>query len=72
MIRNSKNKESQMEEYYRLLYVALTRAEDQLHIFGNGDTNYSEKSWYAKILNHLMLTIGFFFRYKFFGECLYT
>lgn len=48
-------KEIQMEEYYRLLYVALTRAEDQLHIFGNSDTNYSEKSWYDKILQALVI-----------------
>lgn len=40
-------KESQLKEYYRLLYVALTRAESQLHIFGATKTKVSEDSWYG-------------------------
>ncbi|MDP3640818.1 MAG: UvrD-helicase domain-containing protein, partial [Alphaproteobacteria bacterium] len=40
-------KESQLKEYYRLLYVALTRAESQLHIFGATKTKVSDDSWYG-------------------------
>ena len=39
-----------MEEYYRLLYVAMTRARDELYIYGytsNKDAN--EMSWYAQL-----------------------
>ena len=45
-----KNKEKNilMEEYHRLLYVALTRAEDCLYICGwCKKNNISEESWYA-------------------------
>jgi ATP-dependent helicase/nuclease subunit A len=38
------------EEYKRLLYVALTRAEDQLYICGyKGKTNPIDESWYNYI-----------------------
>jgi ATP-dependent helicase/nuclease subunit A len=38
----------QLEEYRRLLYVAMTRAEDQLYIAGWGGRNATpEQSWYA-------------------------
>ncbi len=48
-IRASKFAES-MGEYRRLLYVALTRAEDRLYICGaTGRENISEKSWYHHI-----------------------
>jgi ATP-dependent helicase/nuclease subunit A len=43
-------------EYYRLLYVAMTRARDRLYIFGfKGTRDSSEDSWHdmlAKILPH--------------------
>lgn len=42
-------KESQLKEYYRLLYVALTRAESQLHIFGATKTKVSSDSWYGNL-----------------------
>ncbi len=42
-------KESQLKEYYRLLYVALTRAESQLHIFGATKTKVSADSWYGNL-----------------------
>lgn len=46
----NKHQLNQMEEYYRLLYVAMTRAIDRLEIFGYSNTkNISERSWYAKI-----------------------
>ncbi|MGB0681237.1 MAG: double-strand break repair helicase AddA [Magnetovibrionaceae bacterium] len=38
------------EEYARLLYVALTRAEDRLYVAGwQGQKNLPEHSWYARI-----------------------
>ncbi len=41
----------EMAEYYRLLYVALTRAEDELYICGWQPKNgLDEKSWYQVIL----------------------
>ncbi len=45
-------KESQLKEYYRLLYVALTRSESQLHIFGATKTKVSEDSWYGNMQLH--------------------
>jgi ATP-dependent helicase/nuclease subunit A len=42
-------KESQLKEYYRLLYVALTRAESQLHVFGATKKKVSEDSWYGSL-----------------------
>ncbi len=45
-------KRSQLfEEYYRLLYVATTRARDELHVFGiaDGKGEVKEDSWYAVI-----------------------
>jgi ATP-dependent helicase/nuclease subunit A len=38
--------EARMAEYWRLLYVALTRAADELHIFGSGN---KKDSWYEKL-----------------------
>lgn len=39
-----------IEEYYRLLYVAMTRARDRLYIYGqNTGTKAPEKSWMAKL-----------------------
>ncbi len=41
------------EEYWRLLYVAITRAADELHIFGSGKKLEKKtdeaKTWYDKI-----------------------
>ena len=34
------------DEYLRLLYVAMTRAENELYICGFNDQNISENSWY--------------------------
>ncbi len=43
-------KERMMEEYRRLLYVAMTRAEDHLYICGaTGEKNVSDDSWYQLI-----------------------
>ncbi len=43
--------QAQLLEYYRLLYVALTRAEDHLIICGVEKNNYSDQgSWYQKCL----------------------
>ncbi|MFZ4541555.1 MAG: UvrD-helicase domain-containing protein [Rickettsiales bacterium] len=40
-----------MAEYYRLLYVALTRARDELHVFGTASAKgvVKEDSWYAVV-----------------------
>ncbi|MDG6094500.1 double-strand break repair helicase AddA [Acetobacter sp. AN02] len=48
-----KKKKSDMEEYNRLLYVALTRAADHLLICGwdRKKKSVSDESWYAKIRN---------------------
>jgi len=43
-------KERQLAEYRRLLYVALTRAEDRLYIAGwRGKTEPDDNSWYTAI-----------------------
>ena len=42
---------SELSEYYRLLYVALTRAKDHLAIFGF-NSNYKEDSWYNLCLSY--------------------
>jgi len=38
--------QKEADEYRRLLYVALTRAEDRLYIAGFGKPSKQEKSWY--------------------------
>ncbi|MBO4626082.1 MAG: UvrD-helicase domain-containing protein [Alphaproteobacteria bacterium] len=39
-----------MEEYYRLLYVAMTRARDELYIYGyTPNKNINEMSWHAQL-----------------------
>lgn len=42
-------------EYFRLLYVALTRAKHEIHIFGKGnkDGEAKDKGWYAEITRAL-------------------
>ncbi|MDB1135200.1 UvrD-helicase domain-containing protein [Candidatus Anaplasma sp. TIGMIC] len=42
-----KKKQEEYNEYLRLLYVAMTRAEDELYIAGTGAAN--DKSWYKII-----------------------
>lgn len=42
----TQQKQKELTEYYRLLYVALTRAEIELHVFGCAKTKVSEDSWY--------------------------
>lgn len=41
--------EDNYNEYLRLLYVAMTRAENELYICGFNDGNLSENSWYNLI-----------------------
>ena len=39
-----------MEEYYRLLYVAMTRARNELYIYGyTSDKNANEMSWHTML-----------------------
>ena len=39
-----------IEEYYRLLYVAMTRARDELYIYGyTSNKNANEISWYTQL-----------------------
>lgn len=44
-----------LAEYHRLLYVALTRARDELHVFGATDSRKTipEDSWYRTIASTL-------------------
>ena len=49
----------EMEEYYRLLYVAITRPEDELYICGWEQRNsLSEKSWYHLLLQSIKKLVG--------------
>ena len=42
------------EEYYRLLYVAMTRARNELYVYGyTAGKNANEKSWYALLWDTL-------------------
>ncbi|MBR5153185.1 MAG: UvrD-helicase domain-containing protein [Alphaproteobacteria bacterium] len=44
------SRESQMAEYYRLLYVAMTRARDELYIYGHTpNKNTTPDSWHAHL-----------------------
>lgn len=44
-----------IEEYYRLLYVAMTRAEDRLYICGyEGQRSSAEGNWYEVMTNALV------------------
>ena len=53
--KNIKNKQRilALEEYHRLLYVALTRAEDRLYICGYEQNNTDDNSWYNLCQNNL-------------------
>ena len=45
---------TKMEEYYRLLYVAMTRARDELYVYGyTSGKNANEMSWHALLWNVL-------------------
>ncbi len=45
-------KQAMLAEYRRLLYVALTRAEDRLYICGaTGKKTVSDECWYSLIQN---------------------
>ena len=44
------HKQTQMAEYYRLLYVAMTRAKDELYVFGyTSDKNPPENAWHTHL-----------------------
>ncbi|MGE4314104.1 MAG: double-strand break repair helicase AddA [Pseudobdellovibrionaceae bacterium] len=51
VLTNAQNRKQneEIDEYRRLLYVALTRAEDELYICGsiNKESDLSEESWYS-------------------------
>ena len=48
-----------MEEYYRLLYVAMTRARDELYIYGyTPNKNANEMSWHAMLWRTLSTIDG--------------
>ncbi|MET0156031.1 MAG: UvrD-helicase domain-containing protein [Rickettsiales bacterium] len=50
-VRALKEREKALDarEKSRLLYVAMTRAADELHVFGAGNKEASPESWYARI-----------------------
>ena len=49
-----RNLDADFDEYRRLLYVALTRAEDRLYIAGyTKDKNIKEESWYSLLKNNI-------------------
>ena len=53
------NIEADYEEYRRLLYVALTRAEDRLYIAGfTKDKDANEQSWYKLLQNNITSNIS--------------
>ncbi len=53
-----KNLEADFDEYRRLLYVALTRAEDRLYIAGyTKDKSIKEESWYSLLKNNILSNI---------------
>ncbi len=52
------NLDASLDEYRRLLYVALTRAEDRLYIAGyTKQKNLDENSWYSLMKNNLISNI---------------
>ena len=44
-----KNKSDAVAEYYRLLYVAMTRTRDRLYIYGCDSANINEMSWHSQL-----------------------
>lgn len=51
-IKSSLNK-NEMDEYLRLLYVAMTRAKDELYVMGYEKNKDKKTSWYNLIKNSL-------------------
>ncbi|MCL2758575.1 MAG: hypothetical protein FWE64_04670, partial [Alphaproteobacteria bacterium] len=50
LLAESERHEKSLAEYYRLLYVAMTRARDRLYIFGfKGARDASENSWHEML-----------------------
>ena len=48
-----KNRQDDIAEYYRLLYVAMTRTRDKLYIYGCDMAQIPEISWYTQLWNVL-------------------
>ncbi len=48
-----KNKSDSISEYYRLLYVAMTRTRDNLYIYGCDGERIPEISWHTQLWNIL-------------------
>lgn len=48
-----KNKSDSISEYYRLLYVAMTRTRDNLYIYGCDSERIPEISWHTQLWNIL-------------------
>jgi ATP-dependent helicase/nuclease subunit A len=46
-----KNKQDDISEYYRLLYVAMTRAKDDLYIYGCDMDRANEMVWHKQLWN---------------------
>jgi len=46
-----KNKQDSLAEYYRLLYVAMTRACDRLYIYGCDNERAPELVWHKQLWN---------------------
>ena len=44
-----KNKQDDIAEYYRLLYVAMTRTRDELYIYGCDTERVSEIAWHSQL-----------------------
>jgi len=44
-----KNKDASIAEYYRLLYVAMTRTRDELYIYGCDGERVPEISWHTQL-----------------------
>ena len=54
----NQNIENDLDEYRRLLYVALTRAEDRLYIAGyTKEKDVKDESWYSLLKNNLKSNI---------------
>lgn len=49
----NKNKQDDIAEYYRLLYVAMTRTKDRLYIYGCDMAQVPELSWHTQLWNVL-------------------
>ena len=46
-----KNKQDSIAEYYRLLYVAMTRTRDRLYIYGCDSERAPELAWHKQLWN---------------------